>query len=272
MSGPQFIGVYVAALVVALALMFALRRVVSRVPVAAAQAPLSLEEAAFLVGGPHRVVDSAVAGLIDAERLRVQRGGKLQAVGRQAAGERLEQAVFAYVREHDSRTLSQVRGALGDHDVVRWAHASLTERGLLVRPRVPRLLVPALPLLAVVALGVARLVNGVALHRPVGFLVLLLIVAVLVTGVALWPRARWLSAPGREVRASVEGKAPERNGHVGLPALTGAVGLVAVGGLVAFPDEAIAAQLRSAMPSSSSGGGDSSSCGGGGCGGGGCGG
>ncbi|WP_435159552.1 TIGR04222 domain-containing membrane protein [Amycolatopsis sacchari] len=277
LSGPQFTGLYFAAVVAGILLTFLLRRRVARRPVPPAQSKLSLREAAYLAGGPRRVLDSAVATLLKAQRLRARRGGWLQAVGKESSEADLARAVYDHVREHGERSLRQVRSALRRHPEVRGTRASLVERGLIVPQAWSRALLCALPLLVVLGVGIARLVNGVRLYRPVGNLILLLVCAAIATFVALWPRSPWRSRAGAEVHTAMRSRNRSKNLPVRLPSLTGAAAAVAIGGIAAYPNQAIAQALGASSSSGSSGGDSSSfssscssgsSCGGGGgCGG-----
>jgi hypothetical protein len=142
----------------------------------------------------------------------------------------------------------------------------------------------ALPLLAVTALGIVRILNGVSLDRPVGILVAFVVVAVIVTGFAMVPQRVKPTVTAKRIVSSAK-RGGERSYGPELPMMAGAIGLVALGGLAAYPDdvvvEALAKQSGSVggsggggcagatAGSSCSGGGGGGGCGGGGGGGGG---
>ncbi|TVT29961.1 TIGR04222 domain-containing membrane protein [Amycolatopsis rhizosphaerae] len=259
LSGPAFLGVYAGSLVVALVLTALLRRRKPWRRVRAGQQPLSLWETAYLTGGPERVVDSAIASLIRQERLRARSYGLLQPIGDALPADPVERAVFEAVSAAQRLSLTKTRKEAGRRRAVRAVEASLARRGLLVRSRLDALFT-ASPVFAVAAVGVARLVNGIRLHRPVG----LLVVFLLVTGAVLFFLLRRPSP--RHTRAGLKARqAALRPGPtpVPLPALAGAVGPVVLGGLAAYPDTVIKTALFHLPPtgiggSSSSG---SSSCG-----------
>ncbi|WAL69463.1 TIGR04222 domain-containing membrane protein [Amycolatopsis cynarae] len=283
LSGPAFLGVYAVSLVVALVLTALLRRRKPWRRVRAGQQPLSLWETAYLIGGPERVVDSAIASLISQERLRARSFEFLLPIGSALPTDPVERAVFEVVSAQQGLSVTKTRTEAGRRREVRAAEASLARRGLLVRSRLDALFT-ASPVFAVAAVGVARLVNGIRLHRPVDFLVIFL----LVTGAVLFSLLRRPSL--RHTRAGLKARqATFRPGPtpVLLPALSGAVGPVVLSGLAAYPDTVIKTALFHLPPTgiggtsssgSSSSDGSGSSCGssgsscGGGCGGGGCGG
>jgi uncharacterized protein (TIGR04222 family) len=272
LSGPEFVGWYLVGLVGAIFLTlivsWALRH--RRVPVG--QPQLTVDEAAVLAGGRMRAIDTAVAGLIENGTLRVQRDGRLQAVpGGRARGE-LEQAVFGLVRDfrdYGGLPLLKVRKTLRDHPSLVRIESSLADRRLVV-PR-SRLTVAgaALPLFVVAGVGLARLINGVRLDRPVGLLSFLLIVTAFVILGALRRPSPWRTHAGADVRAELVDASAKKPGRVPLSLPAGAAALVAVGGLVAFPDPETADVFRTVVATGSSVGGGSSWFGGGHCSGGG---
>lgn len=188
--GPQFLMIYIGlallAFVVALAIRAAARR-----PGATAMAhqpgPL---EVAYLNGGPRLATYAALAALRAGHCVQAGPGGVLTAVSTASPPTGiLEWALYSAagrgMRQRDLAADPAVAGAL---DRIR---DSLERDGwLLSAARRRRMRSGAYLMLAVAALGLARLVAGIAGGRPVGFLVLAL-VAVTVTGLLLLrtPRA-----------------------------------------------------------------------------------
>jgi uncharacterized protein (TIGR04222 family) len=78
-SGPQFVALYVVALIVATIVTFVWRSRSRNAVVPPGQPPLTPEQIAFLAGGPNRMVDAALAALIEREAIRTVRGGRLHA-------------------------------------------------------------------------------------------------------------------------------------------------------------------------------------------------
>src|SRR5689334_5130950 len=79
-TGPQFINLYIAGLALAVGLTIVWQLVLRRAAAPPNQGPLTVEQIAFLAGGPNRVTDTALAALIDRGAVRTRRGGGLYAV------------------------------------------------------------------------------------------------------------------------------------------------------------------------------------------------
>jgi uncharacterized protein (TIGR04222 family) len=289
MSGPQFLAVYQLVLVMAVAYAAVSRWLVHRNGSAdrVGRAPLGVPELAYLAGGPRRVVETAIAALVDSGALRPARRGTVRAVHPAGTVADPVQAAVLRAAEQGATTVPRLVDAVRTRSVLEPVRAKLVADGLLVEPSVARarLRLAVAPLVMLFAVGLTRCVNGVLLHRPVGWLVLHLVVTAVLVALFRWHRDRLRTLRGQRAlhdarRGQEADDAPATVG--GMPL---AVGLVALGGLAAFPDDDLRAALRP-RPSSSFGGGDggagfascgsgSSSCGGGGgggCGGGGCGG
>ncbi|MEU4254255.1 TIGR04222 domain-containing membrane protein [Amycolatopsis sp. NPDC026612] len=289
-SGPDFVAFYVTLLVAVVVV----RLVVGGIAVVWARRPgraqpgppPTVYEVAFLAGGPDRAADAAIAALVERGRLRVNSYKQISKVGTRP-GEPLERAVFDIAK---LKTTAVIRAKVRESAAMRALADRLDERGLLSSANRQARTFGLVLQLAVLVLGVARLVNGIALGRPVGillFLTLLAAVLTLVAGAGLKTATRKPSAAGHrllgQARAAASGPVPA-GALAGGVLLGGAVAAVALGGWAMYPDDELSAAL---MPSAGSGGGGSSggsscsgsscssgsSCGGGGgCGGGGCGG
>ncbi|TWF93857.1 TIGR04222 domain-containing membrane protein [Saccharopolyspora dendranthemae] len=81
LSGPEFLLLYGIALVVWCAIVVVVRTVVKQASKSRTDSHvLGLYERAFLHGGSDRVADTALAGLIEAGRVRVTRSRKLHRI------------------------------------------------------------------------------------------------------------------------------------------------------------------------------------------------
>ena len=291
--GPAFAGIYLTLLLIPAAY-------------AAAQAgrartgtyltePLRrVDEVAMLAGGPDRVADTVIAGLLEREQLRIDSLGKLHRTSLHPS-DTLGKTAVEFVRPAGSSP-ALVRSVLRDCAVVTALTAELTGRGLMVdAERVQRAWrLAAMGYGVLIALGVARLISGSISGHPVGFLIVLLllaVVAVVVTGRQ--------AAKEPPVRATTSGEAALEAARTSPTLVKGTVGAVALGGLANHPDKEIRKAAGRAVPArprtgrswsnagwaaggfyaggggSSCGGGGGASCGGGGSscgGGGGCGG
>lgn len=180
MRGPEFLTLYVSLTVVALVLGFILRYL-SRFPAGHAPAdrsPLTAYQAAYLAGGPRRVVDGAITRLYASGLLRVSATGH-RFIAQSAATDKssgVEGAVIAAASESSGSTVQGVRQHAQHH--AHQVGSELEALGLTppFSGAVPRFL-GALPLVAVLCLGIAKVFVGVERHRPVGVLLILIVVS-----------------------------------------------------------------------------------------------
>lgn len=282
LSGPEFLALYWEILGLAVVAVVAGAILARRRPARSARlddAELDAYELAMLAGGPKRVEATAIAGLVASEALRVSRHGVASPTGLEP---RDEYQRFVLDRIGRSRQLfGNVELGLRYSAVGRELVDRLVARGYLVPGNRGGKL--HWIIVAVGVFGVVRLINGVALDRPVGWLFLSLLATA-----GLWFLA-WkvltIDGPfttryGKAVLARAQARAP-RADFVGAPdggAMTGAalLGGVALYGLAVYPDEELSEAMLMHAPNqatASSGGCGSaaSSCssgGGGGCGGG----
>lgn len=291
LSGPEFLRMYWVGF--AFALLFAAAvRIMVRAGVPAGGPPrhdqLSVHELAYLAGGGGRVVETAVARLIDLGRLRPSRRGTVQVVAGATATDAVDRAVLGDAARYGHRTLGLLIDRVATADEVRGIRAALVDKGLLVDGRAVRARLSAAPVAVLFAVGLARWANGVSSGRPIGWLTLALL-ATAVAGLLLYRRP----VPERTYagdRVLAEARRDHRAGRARAQAdtalLGGAAMAVLFAGLAAYPDAEVSAALelqRQSAASSSSGSGcggatagcgssssGGSSCGGGG--GGGCGG
>lgn len=245
------------------------------------------QQVAYLNGGPKLAVYASLAGLKSSGAIGVGPGRTLVASGHMPAGATsLDQAIYNAagrgVRARDVNSDQWVSMALTS------LREDLERRGLAPAEgtRVAARVVP-LAMLALLALGVARLIAGISGDKPVGFLIALLIVWVFVS-------IGFFASVPTQTRAAKRALAELRRRHSYLSpsmgpayATYGAAGLALGVGLFGaaslwHADAAFAEEAEIQRQFASSGGAAStydsssshSSCGsdGGGCGGGGCGG
>lgn len=280
-NGPDFLALY-GALLLAPALVSVVwwqlqkRR---RRPGAGLPTGLSTYQLAWLAGGPVRAAQAAFVTLLERGAVRISSSGFLTRVDEEA-GEPLEkEALSAAKRQHIAHAVR----ATSNRSNCNRIGDGLIEAGLLVpyaetdkRLRVTRWLY-----VAVLALGVVRLINGIGQRYPIGYLALLLVAGGLAVGlitVRLRRDRTGRTTLGDEV---LRGERPAG----------GAAAAVALSGFAAHPDADTRAALTTKAPpeprlrgarsggaawayggsvNSCSGGHGGSSCGGGGgCGGGG---
>ncbi|UUV33558.1 TIGR04222 domain-containing membrane protein [Amycolatopsis roodepoortensis] len=299
--GPTFLAIYGALIVfpVVVGLVWTIAvKLGAKAPRGTVSGPEpTVYELAYLAGGPDRVVDTAIAALVDRGTLRVSSSKQLQLTGPEPA-DPIEKAVAKGARPGYNATTRGIRDRLRMSGPMQALAKGLETRGLVVADRTPRIRqVVYFLYLAVLVLGVVRLIAGIAGDRPVGYLIPLLISAVFATvisralknkrpgprptseGGRILHRAR--SAHGRERKRGIP-NGPGYAGAAGVGLLGGAAAAVAFGGLASYPDDELSAALipppvSGGFGGGSSGGGSSCSSGGSSCssgssGGGGCGG
>lgn len=253
-AGP-FLTLYMGLIAVVLLVIIALRRMIGpfRVP---GDQTVGVLEIAYLAGGPRRVADAVLLGLLAASAAEVDKSRRgitvnLDKVPLPRSLEPFRECVA------DLNTRDQFRKTL------KW-HMAPVCLPLIQRGLVPGLiavvmvqLCTALLLAAVFAFGIVKILIGEARQRPVGYLEVLVIGLVLIGGLLLlWPpRRTWAgtSILTRYRKGSLRLiRAPLENELVLAFALAGSTVLVGT----AYADVM--------MPAVSAGGHDSSSCGGGG--------
>ncbi|PWK79444.1 uncharacterized protein (TIGR04222 family) [Lentzea atacamensis] len=283
LSGPEFLQLYWIGL--ALAVLVA---IIVRVRVRAGHSDqpvrsLDMDELAYLAGGPKRVVETSIARLLTAGELRTSRRGTVQVTTTTSSLNPVDRAVITDSQRYTNRTVGLMIPSVSKDGVVIGIGRRLEEMGLVVHPDVAKsaLRKGSIALWVLLAIGVARWVNGVAIDAPVGWLTLQLVI----TGALIF----LLTRRGKHVRTSKGNRVlnEARTTSSGRAATSdealyaGAAGLVLFGGLAVYPDLAVRSSLLaasgggytgytgcSAGSSSCSSGGGGGGCGGG-CGGGG---
>lgn len=278
LTGPQFLVLYVVLLVVTVGVALALRQRARRwAGSAPTQRELDPYEVAYLSSGAQQMALTAVDGLSQGRGLVVGRNRKLECGGTPSAWHPVEHAALQEVQRRGSIAPGRLAHALSARPEVQQVALRLQAEGLVLPPSARAAArTAALVYLPLLALGTARAIRGVALERPIGFLVLLLLLTVGLAAVTLVsPR---LSRAGDAALAELRRRhaALKTAASTGRTLLAPQDAALAVGlfGVVAVTNPLV----RTAFTPSYSGGGDGgggdggSSCGGGGCGGGGCGG
>ncbi len=157
-------------------------------------------EAAYLGGGPGRVLDAALAMLVGEKRLGLQGGGKREvrvhavAEASESVEHPVERRVLAAAPTEPPVLLSTLRTVAAS--ATNGIQARLTEAGLLMTSQERRLAMrqAALPFKLLLLIGFGKVVVGFARDKPVGWLLVLLVV----TAVVGWLRSR---AFGHRTRA-----------------------------------------------------------------------
>jgi uncharacterized protein (TIGR04222 family) len=281
-SGPTFLLIYVALGIVVVVGAIIWRRRSTSGPTGPIRS-LTPTEVAILTGGRQLAVYSSLASLRAAEAVQID-GGHLRQIGPVPPGApELDRAIHAAAGQRTLRS----RDAVGDPSVagvLDRTEAQLTDAGLLLSPAVrSHVRRGALAGVALLAFGIIRAIAGTQNGKPIGNLVLLLVLAGAATlALCYVPR---LSRAARSAVATMRRDAshlrPSQSpswATYGPASAALGVGLFGTAAIWAA-DPAFAADAEISRQSFASsgysggdGGGGGSSCGGGGCGGGGCGG
>jgi uncharacterized protein (TIGR04222 family) len=203
LSGPEFMGIYTTLAVAALAAVPALWAPLRRPPrtYRRSERPSDVYTLALLKGGEKRVVDTAVQALVAEDRVRVSRDHRISAVDGATAGEPVQREVLAAITALGSAELEDIRyRALGGRAVHRVHEAAVGQGLLLSEGRRARAMLALLLPTAVLVLGVVRLIGGASAGRPVGLLVLALVVTFMVLMFLLAGAPR-LTTYGQSLRA-----------------------------------------------------------------------
>ncbi|MEV7627283.1 TIGR04222 domain-containing membrane protein [Actinoplanes sp. NPDC089786] len=281
--GPTFLLYFVTAIVAASIVATIARRIIFAGPSIGALAPLTPQQVAYLNGGADRAVCASVTVLRAAGALGSEAGGVMAATGSMPAGATSLDAAIHHAagRRTKAQNLKRDPWVVPAVDQLRqgleqYGYATTSDQRATAR-------VWALLPGGVVLLGVARLFAGAANGKPVGALLLLLIVAFVAAVVALVKanrRATFSTTRAlRQIRTDSRHLSPQMTPSLTTYGATAAAMGVAVFGAAslyamdpAFAAEAEIQRMGAGGPLGSGSGGGScgggSSCGGGGCGGG----
>jgi uncharacterized protein (TIGR04222 family) len=283
-SGPTFLLIYVALGIVVLAGVIIWRRRYTSGPSGPLRS-LTPTEVALLTGGRDLAVYSSLASLRAVEAVQIE-SGHLRQVGPLPSGApELDRAIHAAAGRQSLRS----RDVAADPNVaaiLERTEAELTESGLLLSPAVrSHVRRGALAGVSLLVFGIVRAIAGTQNGKPIGNLILLLVlVAAGTLALSYVPRlSRVARSSVNMLRRDASHLRPSQSPSWATYGPTSAalgVGLFGTAAIwAADPTFAADAEIRRQTFASSDGysggadgGSSGSSCGGGGCGGGGCGG
>ncbi|MGH8906282.1 MAG: TIGR04222 domain-containing membrane protein [Egibacteraceae bacterium] len=276
LTGPQFLRLYAVLLVISVVVAWVARqRALGTAAAAAMPADLDIYERAVLsTGTTQRAVDVALKQLADGG-LRIDGKGLVDPDPRPVAAHPVERAVLTCIDEVPTH-ITAVRGRAARHAALEGLRDRLVDAGLLISPQMrARARGATLAFVPLLVLGMARLGRGSQLGRPVGYLVILLMVTVALA-LWLWGRMPTRTRRGEELHYAEQTRntalrTAAEHGRVGSsPDAALALALFGIGALSVASEPALSGARRSGVhrPTAASCGG----CGGAGCGGGRCGG
>ncbi|MFF2774680.1 TIGR04222 domain-containing membrane protein [Streptomyces sp. NPDC058052] len=182
---------------------------------AAGEGGLTLGEAAFLAGGPGRVIDLTLVSMHRARRLLLARSGWATVVDGSGGGDELERAVLGAIGPDGQAPVPRLRPVVAAAACVRRIEEGLVERGLAV-PGAGRREVAAglravrgafLLALALGAVAVPLVPEGDRAQVVAGF-ALPLTASGLCLALDLFPHSRWASHAGRRLLAGLSAEDP----------------------------------------------------------------
>lgn len=259
LSGPQFLWVYIIAIVVAVVIPLGVYTLFRREPAPRGnprKRPLHPFEVAYLKGGRNRVAQVVMTELASAGALRVSSSGLATVVDRDAWA-RTQAATALGVRAKSfpktgatSDRVRQIRRTPG----IRLLRRSLKSDRLIgpaAWENAPRT-VTFLLVVALLGLGIARLAEGISNGRPTGDLKLCFIAAVIVSVLLIIKFTDPVIRPtalGAACLRPVPGRATEdRQSSDADTLMTGTMLQVALDGLDAVPEGVMRGVLQAAMP------------------------
>ncbi|MFD1151636.1 TIGR04222 domain-containing membrane protein, partial [Saccharothrix hoggarensis] len=216
--------------------------------------PLGVLDIAYLTGGPRRVVEASVAGLITSGALAPARNGAVRLVGSPVADHPVDQAVLTDVARYRYRTLTLLITSVAEQDEPRAVGRRLSELDYLVAPEAvkSRLRKAVVPMVLLFVVGVARWVNGLAIGAPVGWLTLQLVLTGVLVALLVKGNPLTRTAKGRD--AVAKARAGENTGGWGATSSANEAELVALTGFSAHPDVVLRAAARPVKHSRAHGG------------------
>lgn len=266
LTGPEFMQLYWIAVwlaVVAVIVAKVRSRSVAQ-PQPGDRGDLSPYDLALLAAGPTRVEHTALAGLLSGGAVRVSRSGIVtRAAGGPGPADPVQDYVYAGYRTPGKlRPLGFANSSLG-----RQMIDTLAQRGFITSMhRAARLRRVHWLFLVIIGVGLARVVNGLRLERPVEdltFAMAITLVIWIVCRLILGAARSRITPRGREALNYHRTQSP-RMAATGAMVGFAVLGPIALYGLTAFPDEELSeilAMNTASTSTSSDGGGCGSGCG-----------
>ncbi|NEQ85031.1 MAG: TIGR04222 domain-containing membrane protein, partial [Moorea sp. SIO2I5] len=181
-TGPLFLGFYQVLLTAAVVLAYGLRWYLRQPASAPYGTSISLDpyETAYLVGGQQLAIDTAIVNLVQEQHLKpVPEDRRLELINPlRNKTNPLELKIENAVKIGQS--ITQIRAsAASATDHIR---DRLTDLNLLLTEDQAKSAqqYPALPLFAVLLLGISKIIVGISRHKPVGFLMILCLMTAII--------------------------------------------------------------------------------------------
>lgn len=282
--GPEFLSFYFLLSIIVIFFASLLRNYLRLPDSNPSEQSVSLDayETAYLAEGKNRVVDTAIASLVQKGYVAVEGARRTLTLNGSAQGipDQIERVVARAI-EIDGR-IDRVRDAISVNYQINGIRDQLRQLGLIVSQEqsLKAQAYPAILFGALLGLGIAKIVVGISRQKPVGFLVMMCFI-VAVVGLSFWGgsihRSRYgdriLNDLRKRTRSQQSTLYDNLDSQFSLAfALFGTV-VLASGSLAELKQVLAPVMTDGGGGGGSDSGGDGGGCGGGGCGGcGGCGG
>jgi len=165
--------------------------------------PLSVYEVARLANNGRRVADGALAALVYEGKLELVGHQKIQRTAAPPPTDPYERSVWNLVTDSGWSDLEAVRQQASRPVIqsLQELDSSLMHKGLLLPPQRRQQLnrLPFFTALALGAFGLAKVCVGVMRHRPVGYLLISLLLLAAVAGLSLYHYSSWKTRRGARV-------------------------------------------------------------------------
>ena len=230
---------------------------------------LNTYETAYLAGGKNRVVDTAIATLVQKESITAQSSQRTLTLNdsKENLSDPVEQEVAKAIVLNGN--IDRVRSLVTSTTVIKKISDRLHQLGLLVSQNqsAKAQTYPAILIASLLGLGIAKIFVGISRGKPVSFLVVMCFIIAII-GLCFWKIPVHRSRYGDRIFQDLLTRIHSRNLSHTDPQLPLAFALL---GITILPNDMIFAELKQVFTpvSSSSGGGDGGGGCGGGCGGGG---
>ncbi|MDG2618080.1 TIGR04222 domain-containing membrane protein [Thermoleptolyngbya sichuanensis XZ-Cy5] len=258
LRGPEFLQFYLFVLGSTLLVAWALRRWLRQPGTVEGQSlpPLDPYEVAYLVGGADRAIDTAIVSMarLQPPAIVAQEGFLVPLVVPEPSQHPLERAILESMNGSKATVQSLRRDTARATETLR---SRLQALGLALSPAqaAKARLYPALLLLLPLLLGIAKVLVGLSRGRPVGFLLMMIVVWLVVIAIFQLPplSSRYGERALQQIRATHQSAMTLRTRDLSAVQQTQLLFLIALSGTTALRGKEFASLRAALSPVSSTG-------------------